>query len=73
MKAQKWVFAILFVLPTLSPSVFAARIEGQAAAAEVAVEVDDIFAEWTSEGFVRQASFLGLRDDKRPEEVVREG
>ncbi len=49
MKAQKWVFAILFVLPTLSPSIFAARIEGQAAAAEVAVEVDDIFAEWTSE------------------------
>ena len=31
------------------------------------------FAEWTSEGLVRQASFLGLRDDKDPIEVVREG
>ncbi len=31
------------------------------------------FAEWTSEGLVRQASFLGLRDDKDPADVVREG
>src|SRR5262245_18779019 len=38
---------------------------------ELVVEI--AFAEWTSEGFVRQASFLGLRDDKRPEDVVREG
>jgi bifunctional non-homologous end joining protein LigD len=30
------------------------------------------FAEWTSEGRLRQARFVGLRDDKRPEEVVRE-
>ncbi len=29
-------------------------------------------AEWTSSGKLRQASFKGLREDKRPEEVVRE-
>ena len=30
------------------------------------------FAEWTSEGLVRQASFLELRDDKDAADVVRE-
>jgi DNA ligase D-like protein (predicted ligase) len=30
------------------------------------------FAEWTTDGRLRQPRFLGLRDDKRPEEVVRE-
>jgi DNA ligase D-like protein (predicted ligase) len=30
------------------------------------------FAEWTREGRLRQPRFLGLRDDKRPDEVVRE-
>jgi bifunctional non-homologous end joining protein LigD len=30
------------------------------------------FSEWTASGKLRQASFLGLRDDKAPEEVVRE-
>jgi DNA ligase D-like protein (predicted ligase) len=30
------------------------------------------FAEWTSDGRLRQARFLGLRDDKSPVEVVRE-
>lgn len=29
-------------------------------------------AEWTASGQLRQASFKGLREDKRPEEVVRE-
>lgn len=30
------------------------------------------FAEWTHSGHVRQAVFLGLRDDKKPEDIVRE-
>jgi DNA ligase D-like protein (predicted ligase) len=30
------------------------------------------FAEWTRDGRLRQPRFLGLRDDKRPAEVVRE-
>ncbi|HWX96488.1 MAG TPA: non-homologous end-joining DNA ligase [Solirubrobacteraceae bacterium] len=30
------------------------------------------FAEWTTDGRLRQPRFLGLRDDKLPEEVVRE-
>jgi bifunctional non-homologous end joining protein LigD len=30
------------------------------------------FAEWTSDGRLRQPRFLGLRDDKRAAEVVRE-
>ena len=30
------------------------------------------FTEWTSDGRLRHPAFLGLRDDKSPEEVVRE-
>jgi DNA ligase D-like protein (predicted ligase) len=30
------------------------------------------FAEWTNDGRLRQPRFLGLRDDKRPAEVLRE-
>jgi bifunctional non-homologous end joining protein LigD len=30
------------------------------------------FAEWTKDGRLRQPRFLGLRDDKRPADVVRE-
>ena len=30
------------------------------------------FTEWTTDGRLRHPSFLGLRDDKAPEEVVRE-
>jgi len=31
------------------------------------------FAEWTRDGIMRQPIFLGLRDDKKPKEVKREG
>jgi bifunctional non-homologous end joining protein LigD len=37
---------------------------------EVVVQVD--FAEWTHDGHLRAPSFLGFRDDKRPEDVRRE-
>jgi bifunctional non-homologous end joining protein LigD len=30
------------------------------------------FAEWTSDGIVRQASFVSLRDDKPPRQIVKE-
>jgi bifunctional non-homologous end joining protein LigD len=30
------------------------------------------FVEWTRDGSLRHAAFLGLRDDKRPQEVHRE-
>jgi bifunctional non-homologous end joining protein LigD len=30
------------------------------------------FAEWTNDARLRQPRFLGLRDDKPPQEVVRE-
>ena len=30
------------------------------------------FVEWTAEGHLRHAAFLGLRSDKRPAVVVRE-
>jgi ATP-dependent DNA ligase len=30
------------------------------------------FAQWTHDGRLRQPRFLGLRDDKRPTDVVRE-
>ena len=31
------------------------------------------FTEWTAGGKLRHPRFLGLRDDKRPEDVAREG
>lgn len=34
------------------------------------VEVE--FAEWTTDGRLRQASFKGIRSDKKPEEITRE-
>lgn len=37
---------------------------------KLVVEVE--FNEWTAQGKLRQASFVGIRDDKDPKEVVRE-
>lgn len=38
---------------------------------ELVAEVE--FGEWTGEGILRHPSYLGLRDDKTPTDVVREG
>jgi bifunctional non-homologous end joining protein LigD len=38
---------------------------------ELVAEVE--FGEWTSEGILRHPSYMGLRDDKQPTDVVREG
>jgi bifunctional non-homologous end joining protein LigD len=38
---------------------------------EVVVEVR--FAEWTADGLLRQPVFLRVRDDRRPEQAMREG
>jgi bifunctional non-homologous end joining protein LigD len=38
---------------------------------ELVAEVE--FGEWTGEGILRHPSYLGLRDDKAPTDVVREG
>ncbi|MHB8965398.1 MAG: DNA ligase D [Coriobacteriia bacterium] len=38
---------------------------------QVVVEVE--FAEWTASGVLRHPAFLGVREDKAPGEVVREG
>lgn len=38
---------------------------------ELVAEVE--FGEWTSEGILRHPAYLGLRDDKTPTDVVREG
>jgi bifunctional non-homologous end joining protein LigD len=38
---------------------------------ELVAEVE--FGEWTDEGILRHPSYLGLRDDKAPTDVVREG
>jgi bifunctional non-homologous end joining protein LigD len=37
---------------------------------ELVVEVE--FANWTNDGILRQATFLGLREDKRPTDITRE-
>jgi bifunctional non-homologous end joining protein LigD len=38
---------------------------------ELVAEVE--FGEWTDEGILRHPSYMGLRDDKSPTDVVREG
>ena len=69
------------VLVTFSPSAFLRSVgsdpEGVAVGpsthwvrAELVAEV--AFQEWTRGGRLRQPRFLGLRDDKAPDEVVRE-
>lgn len=49
MRLHWWVLAILCAVATLGHATFVAGMVRQAAAAEVATSVDDIFAAWTSE------------------------
>jgi bifunctional non-homologous end joining protein LigD len=39
---------------------------------QASVRLQGQFAEWTRDGKLRQPVFLGLRDDKKAAEVVRE-
>ena len=58
---------------SVRPSAHAVQLRHQRAhwvRPELVGEVE--FAEWTDEGILRHPSFLGLRDDKDPREVVRE-
>ncbi len=48
----------------------AERREGQWVRPELVAEV--AFSTWTADNLVRQASFKGLREDKSPDDVVRE-
>ena len=38
---------------------------------KIVVEVS--FVEWTRDGLLRHPEFIGVRDDKRPRDVQREG
>lgn len=53
---------------------FKGRVKNEAATTWVRPKLvaEVKFAEWTRAGEMRQPAFLGLREDKRPEEVVRE-
>ncbi|MGE0179221.1 MAG: DNA ligase D [Sphingomonas sp.] len=71
--AQQELRAKLDRLATDEPAVEVPRSETRGACwvkPELVAEI--AFAEFTSEGVVRHASFLGLRGDKQPAEVVRE-
>ena len=37
---------------------------------EIVIQIK--FTEWTPDGHLRHASFVGLRDDKEPRQIVRE-
>jgi DNA ligase D-like protein (predicted ligase) len=57
--------------PVLEPDAELPRREVHFVKPELVCEV--AFSEWTSGGKLRHPSFLGLRDDKDPRQVVREG
>ncbi len=72
-KAQHDLRARLDRLATAKPPVDVPRAEARGAHwARPSLVAEVAFAEFTSEGVVRQASFLGLRGDKPASEIVRE-
>ncbi|HSJ63148.1 MAG TPA: DNA ligase D [Gemmatimonadaceae bacterium] len=56
-----------------SPFATKPRTNERAHWAEPRVIVEVKFSEWTNDGKLRQPIFLGVRDDKDPRDVVREG
>ncbi|HLI76343.1 MAG TPA: DNA ligase D [Acidobacteriaceae bacterium] len=73
-KQRKELRAQLAPLQTKTPAFMAVPADQRRDALWVRPELvaQVRFATWTAEDLVRQAAFLGLREDKRPEEVVRE-
>ena len=62
------------VMLTASKSPFPAKVKDEANTTWVkpSLVAEVKFAEWTSKGELRQPVYLGLRSDKRAQDVVRE-
>jgi bifunctional non-homologous end joining protein LigD len=73
MRPFKELHGKLWPLHTAS-SPFRQRVKDEAVTTWVKPELvaEVKFTEWTAAGEMRHPAYLGMREDKRPEEVVRE-